>query len=202
MLQGMTAHYLVNSTYNLKKDDTALVHAAAGGVGGLLVQLAKQRGARVFGTASTKKLDIVREDGADAAIDYTNEDFEEEVMKLTNNEGVNVVYDSVGKTTFDKSLKCVSLRGLLALFGQSSGTVPTFDLARLAAKGTYITRPSLAHYTATREELLWRATEILDLIGSGKLKLRIDSEFPLRDTIKAHQLLESRKTIGKVLLIP
>lgn len=202
MLQGMTAHYLVASTFPLKAGDTALVHAAAGGVGGLLVQMAKQRGARVFGTASTKKLDIVREDGADATIDYTKTDFEAEVMKLTSGAGVNVVYDSVGKTTFDKSLNCVALRGLLALFGQSSGPVPPFDPSRLAAKGAYLTRPSLAHYTITREELLWRAKELFDSIASGALKIRIDSEFPLRDARKAHEALESRKTIGKVLLIP
>ena len=202
MLQGMTAHYLINSTFNLQKGQTALVHAAAGGVGGLLVQMAKQKGARVFGTASTKKLDIVRGDGADAAIDYTSQDFESEVMKLTNNTGVNVVYDSVGRTTFDKSLNCVTLRGTLALFGQSSGPVPSFDPARLAAKGTFLTRPSLGHYTTTRDELMWRARDIFELIAAGKLKVRIDSEIPLRDAKKAHELLESRKTIGKVLLIP
>jgi len=166
------------------------------------VQMAKQKGARVFGTASTKKLDIVHGDGADAAIDYTSQDFESEVMKLTNNTGVNVVYDSVGRTTFDKSLNCVTLRGTLALFGQSSGPVPSFDPARLAAKGTFLTRPSLGHYTTTRDELMWRARDIFELIAAGKLKVRIDSEIPLRDAKKAHELLESRKTIGKVLLIP
>ena len=202
MLQGMTAHYLVTSTFNLQKGNTALVHAAAGGVGGLLVQMAKQRGARVFGTASTKKLDTVRAGGADAAIDYTTTDFEAEVMKLTNGAGVNVVYDSVGKTTFDKSLNCVTLRGLVALFGQSSGPVPPVDPSRLAVKGAYITRPSLAHYTVTREELMWRARELFEAIASGALKIRIDSEIPLRDAKKAHELLESRKTVGKVLLIP
>lgn len=202
MLQGMTAHYLLNSTFNLQKGQTALVHAAAGGVGGLLVQMAKQRGARVFGTASTKKLDIVRKDGADAVIDYTNQDFEAEVMKLTNGAGVNVVYDSVGKTTFDKSLNCVTLRGTLALFGQSSGPVPPFDPSRLAAKGIFLTRPSLGHYTTTRDELMWRAKDVFDLIAARKLDIRIDSEIPLRDAKKAHELLESRKTIGKVLLIP
>jgi NADPH2:quinone reductase len=202
MLQGMTAHYLVTSTYPLREGNTALVHAAAGGVGGLLVQMAKQRGARVFGTASTKKLDIVRGVGADAAIDYTSTDFEAEVMRLTSGAGVNVVYDSVGETTFDKSLNCVTLRGLLALFGQSSGPVPPFDPARLAAKGAFLTRPSLAHYTGTREELLWRARELFELIQSGALRVRIDREVPLRDAAKAHQLLESRQTIGKVLLVP
>ncbi len=202
MLQGMTAHYLVASTHPLQAGNTALVHAAAGGVGGLLVQLAKQRGARVFGTASTKKLDIVRQDGADVVIDYTKEDFEAVVMKETNGTGVNVVYDSVGKTTFDKSLNCLMLRGLLALFGQSSGPVPPFDPARLAAKGTYLTRPSLAHYTATRGELLWRATDLFRAIESGSLKVRIDREVPLRNAADAHRALESRSTIGKVLLIP
>lgn len=202
MLQGMTAHYLSTSTYALKPGDSCIVHAAAGGVGGLLVQMAKQRGARVFATASTSKLKIAREDGADTVIDYTKEDFEAVVMKATNNQGVNVVYDSVGKTTFDKSLACVGLRGLLALFGQSSGSVPPFDPGRLAVKGAYLTRPSLSHYTVTRDELLWRATELFQAVESGKLKIRIDREVPLRDAADAHRALESRATIGKVLLIP
>jgi NADPH2:quinone reductase len=202
MLQGMTAHYLLNSTYDLKSGQTCLVHAAAGGVGGLLVQLAKQRGAKVFGTASAKKLDIVRKDGADVVIDYTKDDFEAIVMKETNGAGVNVVYDSVGKTTFDKSLNCVALRGLLALFGQSSVPVPPFEPQRLAAKGTYLTRPSLAHYTTTRDELLWRAGDLFRLIESKALNVRIDREVPLRDAAEAHRALESRSTIGKVLLIP
>ena len=202
MLQGLTAHYLVTSTFQLREGHTALVHAAAGGVGGLLVQMAKRRGARVFGTASTQKLAIVRGDGADVAIDYTNTDFEAEVMKLTKGAGVNVVYDSVGKTTFDKSLNCVAVRGLVALFGQSSGPVPPVDPARLAVKGSFLTRPSLGHYTVTRDELQWRAHELFDGIQSRELKVRIDSEFPLRDAAKAHEALESRKTIGKVLLIP
>ena len=202
MLQGMTAHYLVNSTFDLRKGHTALVHAAAGGAGGLIVQMAKQRGARVFGTASTKKLDIVRGYGADAAIDYTTSDFEAEVMKLTNNAGVNVVYDSVGRTTFDRSLNCVTLRGLVALFGQSSGTVPAVEPSRLAVKGAYLTRPSLAHYISTRDELLWRSSELFESISTGKLKVTIDSEIPLRDAKKAHERIESRNSIGKVLLIP
>jgi len=202
MLQGMTAHYLVNSTFDLQKGHTALVHAAAGGAGGLIVQMAKQRGARVFGTASTKKLEIVRGYGADEAIDYTTTDFEAEVMKLTNNAGVNVVYDSVGKTTFDKSLNSVAVRGLVALFGQSSGPVPPVDPSRLAVKGAYLTRPSLGHYISTRDELLWRSRELFESIVSGKLKVTIDSEIPLRDAKKAHELLESRKSVGKVLLIP
>src|ERR1051326_8754473 len=157
MLQGMTAHYLATSTFALKEGHTALVHAAAGGVGGILVQMAKRAGARVLGTASTSKLGIVREDGADAVIDYTTNDFQAEVMRLTDNRGVDVVYDSVGKTTFDKSLDSLALRGMLVLFGQSSGSVPPFDPARLAKKGAFLTRPSLAHYTAQRDELLWRA---------------------------------------------
>jgi NADPH2:quinone reductase len=202
MLQGMTAHYLAVSTYPLKAGDTCLVHAAAGGVGGLLVQIAKRRGARVFGTASAAKLDIVRGDGADAAIDYTTADFESEVMTLTDGKGVNVVYDSVGKTTFDKSLECVTSRGVLALFGQSSGPVPPVDPARLAKRGIYLTRPSLGHYAATRDELLWRARELFELVASGALKVRIDSEFPLRDARAAHERLESRQSIGKVLLLP
>jgi len=202
MLQGMTAHYLAMSTYPLKPGDTCIVHAAAGGVGGLLVQMAKQRGARVFGTASTAKLHIVREDGADTVIDYTKEDFEAVVMKATNNQGVNVVYDSVARTTFDKSLNCVGLRGVLALFGQSSGPVPPVDPARLAAKGIYLTRPSLGHYTTTREELLWRAGDLFHAVESGSLKIRIDREVALRDAAEAHRALESRSTIGKVLLIP
>ncbi|HEX9639892.1 MAG TPA: quinone oxidoreductase, partial [Candidatus Krumholzibacteria bacterium] len=203
MLQGMTAHYLALSTYPLKKGDTALVHAAAGGVGGLLVQIAKLRGARVFGTVSTdEKAKIARDAGADETILYTKKDFEEEVIRLTGGNGVNVVYDSVGKTTFDKSLNSVTRRGLLALFGQSSGPVPPLDLTRLAKKGTYVTRPSLAHYTADREELLGRARDVFDWIRSGKLRLRIDRELPLARADEAHRLLESRQTTGKILLIP
>jgi len=203
MLQGMTAHYLAISTYPLKGGDTCLIHAAAGGVGGLLVQIAKMRGARVLGTVSTEeKAKIARGDGADHVIRYTKSDFEAETLRLTDNKGVNVVYDSVGKTTFDKSVNCVAVRGLLALFGQSSGPVPPFDPSRLAKKGIYLTRPSLAHYTAEREELLWRARDVLNWIAEGKLRLRIDREVPLRDAAEAHRLLESRKTIGKLLLKP
>ena len=203
MLQGMTAHYLALSTYPLKPGDSCVVHAAAGGVGGLLVQIAKMCGARVFGTVSTEeKARIAREDGADDVIRYTEQDFESEVLRLTGNKGVNVVYDSVGKTTFDKSLNSVKQRGLLALFGQSSGPVPPFDPARLAKNGVYLTRPSLAHYTAERDELLWRAGDVLSWIRDGKLKLRIDREIPLRNAGEAHRLLESRQTKGKLLLIP
>ncbi|PYQ32934.1 MAG: NADPH:quinone reductase [Acidobacteria bacterium] len=203
MVQGMTAHYLTMSTYPLKKSDTALIHAAAGGIGGLLVQVAKMRGARVFGTVSTEeKAKIAREAGADEVINYKERDFETEVMRLTGGKGVNVVYDSVGKTTFDKSLNCVTRRGLLALFGQSSGPVPPFDPARLAKNGIYLTRPSLGHYAADREELLWRASEIFTWIREGRLKLRIDRDLPLRDASKAHRLLEGRETKGKLILLP
>ncbi len=203
MLQGMTAHYLAVSTFALKAGCTCLIHAAAGGVGGLLVQIAKMRGAKVFGTVSTQEKErIARDDGADEVIRYTEQDFEAEVMRLTDGKGVNVVYDSVGVTTFDKSLNCVTRRGTLALFGQSSGSVPPFDPARLAKNGVYLTRPSLGHYIADRDELLWRAGEVLGWIRDGRVRVRIDREFPLRDTAAAHRLLESRKTIGKLLLIP
>jgi len=203
MLQGMTAHYLAVSTYPLSGSDTALVHAAAGGAGGLLVQVAKIRGARVFGTVSTEeKARIAREAGADEVINYKESDFEAETLRLTGGAGVSVVYDSVGKTTFEKSVNCVRRRGLLALFGQSSGPVTTFDPSRLAKNGIYLTRPSLAHYTADREELLWRAREVLGWIAEGRLRLRIDRILPLRDAAKAHQLLESRETKGKLLLQP
>ena len=203
MLQGMTAHYLAVSTYPLKSGERALVHAAAGGAGGLLVQIAKNRGAHVIGTVgSEEKARIAREAGADDVINYTTHDFEQEVMRITNSAGVNVVYDSVGKNTFDKSINCVTRRGVLALFGQSSGPVPPFDPARLAKNGIYLTRPSLTHYVATRDELLWRARDVFDWIGSGKLRLRIDREIPLKDVAVAHKMLEGRKTTGKVLLIP
>jgi len=204
MLQGMTAHYLVTSTYKLKRGDAALVHAAAGGVGLLLIQMAKQIGARVFGTVSTEeKAKLAREAGADEVIIYTEQDFQEEIKRATEGKGVEVVYDSVGKTTFMKSLESLAPRGLLALFGQSSGVVPPFDAALLAQKGSlFLTRPSLAHYTATREELLWRAGEVFKWIGAGQLKLRIGKRFPLAEASEAHRQLEGRATTGKVLLIP
>jgi NADPH2:quinone reductase len=204
MLQGMTAHYLVTSTYTLKSGDTALVHAAAGGVGLLLIQMAKRIGARVFGTVSTEeKARLAREAGADEVIIYTTQDFQEEVKHATEGKGVQVVYDSVGKTTFIKSLDSLAPRGLLALFGQSSGPVPPFDAALLAQKGSlFLTRPSLAHYTATREELLWRAGEVFKWIAAGQLKLRIGKRFPLAEAAEAHRQLEGRATTGKVLLIP
>jgi NADPH2:quinone reductase len=202
MLQGMTAHYLLNSVYAVKPGDAVLVHAAAGGVGGLLVQMAKEKGARVFGTTSTSKLHLARELGADAVIDYTAQDFEAETMRLTNGTGVNVVYDGVGKTTFDKSLDSLAVRGYLALYGQSSGTVPPLDPYRLAKKGNFLTRPSLAHYTQTREELLGRARAVFAAVEQGRLRVRIDRELALRDAAEAHRLLEARQTTGKLLLIP
>jgi NADPH2:quinone reductase len=202
-LQGMTAHYLATSTYPLKPGDTALIHAAAGGVGQLLVQVAKMRGARVFGTVSTKeKAVLAREAGADEVILYTEQDFEAEVMRLTGGKGVNVVYDSVAKTTFDKSLNCLGLRGTLALFGQSSGPVPPVDLLRLAKNALFLTRPGLGQYTATREDLLRRAADVFGWVQSGKLKVRVSRTLPLQDAAEAHRLLEGRKTTGKVLLIP
>jgi NADPH2:quinone reductase len=202
MLQGMTAHYLSTSVHRIESGEAVLVHAAAGGVGALLVQMAKMRGARVFGTASTKHLHIAREAGCDVVIDYTKDDFESIVMAETGGKGCAAVYDSVAKTTFDKSLECCGLRATLALFGQSSGTVPPFEPGRLAKNGVFLTRPSLGHYTNTREELLWRAGDVFEWIGSGKLKLRIDREVPLRDAAEAHRALEARETTGKVLLIP
>jgi NADPH2:quinone reductase len=204
MLQGMTAHYLVTSTYQLKPGDGALVHAAAGGVGLLLIQMAKRIGARVFGTVSTdEKAKLAREAGADHVILYTKEDFEAEVKRLTNDRGLQVVYDSVGKDTFLKSLRVLAPRGMLALFGQSSGPVPPFDPALLAQGGSlFLTRPSLFHYTLTREELMWRAGDVFNWIRGGELKMRIHGTFPLRDAAEAHRQLEGRKTTGKVLLAP
>jgi NADPH2:quinone reductase len=203
MLQGMTAHYLTHSTYPLKPGDTALIHAAAGGMGLLLIQLAKMRGARAIGTVSTKeKAALARETGADTVILYTEQDFEAEVMRLTGGKGVNVVYDSVGKTTFDKSLNCLRPRGVLALFGQSSGPVPPVDPARLAKNAVFLTRPGLQQYTLTRTELLQRAGDVFNWVQSGTLKVRISETLPLKEASKAHHLLEGRKTTGKVLLIP
>ncbi|MBI3650854.1 MAG: quinone oxidoreductase [Acidobacteria bacterium] len=204
MLQGMTAHYLVTSTYALKRGDSTLVHAAAGGVGLLLIQMAKQIGARVIGTVSTQaKAELAKDAGADEIILYTEQDFEAEVKRITDGKGVQVVYDSVGKTTFLKSLKCLAPRGMLALFGQSSGTVEPVNPALLAQQGSvFLTRPSLAHYSATRAELEWRAGEVLSWVASGELQLRIEKTFPLAEAAEAHRQLEGRKTTGKVLLIP
>ena len=204
MLQGMTAHYLTRSTYPLKAGDTALVHAAAGGVGLLLVQMAKALGARVIGTVSTEeKAKLAREAGADDVILYTKQDFEAETKRLTGGKGVNVVYDGVGKTTFDQDLNVLRPRGYLALFGASSGPVPPFDLNRLSQKGSlFITRPTLVHHIADHEELQQRASDILSMIAAGKLKLRIEHLYPLKDAQQAHRDLEARKTTGKLLLVP
>lgn len=204
MLQGMTAHYLVNSTYPLKKGETALIHAAAGGVGLLLVQMSKNIGARVIATVSTEeKAKLAREAGADEIIFYTKQDFEVETKRLTDGKGVHVIYDGVGKTTFDQDLNCLRPRGYLVLFGASSGPVPLFDLGKLAAKGSlFITRPTLVHYIASHEELQQRATDVLNMIASGKLKLRIEHIYPLQEAQQSHRDLEGRKTTGKLLLIP
>ncbi len=204
MLQGMTAHYLACTTYPLKPGDTCLVHAAAGGVGLLLVQIAKMRGTRVIGTVSTEdKARLARQAGADEVILYTQQDFEVEVKRLTGGKGVQVVYDSVGKTTWDKSLASLALRGTMVLYGQSSGPVGLIDPQILNQKGSlFLTRPSLFHYTATREELLQRAGEVLGWIRDGRLRLRTEHEFPLKDAAEAHRALEGRRTTGKVLLIP
>ena len=204
MLQGMTAHYLLHSTYKLQSGQTALVHAAAGGVGLLLVQMAKKIGARVIGTAGTNdKAQLAREAGADECVIYTEVDFETETRRLTDGKGVNVVYDGVGKATFEKGLNVLLPRGYMVLFGGSSGAVPPFDLIKLSQKGSlFITRPTLAHYTLTREELEWRATDVLQMIAAGELKLRIHKTYPLDEAAQAHRDLEGRKTTGKLLLIP
>jgi len=204
MVQGMTAHYLTHSTYALKAGETCLVHAAAGGVGLLIVQMAKRLGARVIGTVSTdKKAQLARAAGADEIILYTQQDFESEIKKMTGNRGVEVVYDSVGKTTWEKSMNCLRPRGYLVLFGQASGAVPPIDPLMLSAKGSlYLTRAALAHFTLTREELLWRSHEVLHAIAQDELQLRLDRVLPLAEAAHAQQLLESRQTAGKVLLQP
>ncbi|HSE90673.1 MAG TPA: quinone oxidoreductase [Candidatus Binatia bacterium] len=204
MLQGMTAHYLTHSTYALKKGDVALIHAAAGGVGLLLIQIAKQLGATIIGTVSTEaKANLAKEAGADYLILYTQSDFLAEVKKFTDGRGVHVVYDSVGQTTFDKSLDCLRPRGYMVLFGQSSGPVSPFDPAKLATRGSlFLTRPSLAHYTLDRAELLQRANDLFTWTDSGKLKLRIEKTLPMTEAAEAHRQLEGRKTSGKVILLP
>lgn len=204
MLQGMTAHYLTHSTFPLKPGDKALVHAAAGGAGRLIVQMAKMLGATVYGTAGTdEKARIAKEAGADEVIVYTREDFAAEVKRLTGGKGVDVVYDSVGASTFLKGLELLRPRGTMALFGQSSGPVQPIDPNILNPKGSlFLTRPSLAHHLLTREELLWRAGDVLGWIGAGKLKLRIDKTYPLAGAPQAHRDLEGRNTAGKLLLIP
>jgi NADPH2:quinone reductase len=204
MLQGMTAHYLTHSTFPLKPGDKALVHAAAGGAGRLVVQMAKMLGATVYGTAGTDaKAAIAKEAGADEVIVYTREDFAVEVKRLTADKGVDVIYDSVGVSTFLKGLDLLRPRGMMVLFGQSSGPVQPFDPNILNPKGSlFVTRPSLTHYCLTREELLWRAGDVLKWIASGKLNVRIEKTYPLAAAADAHRDLESRKTAGKLLLIP
>ena len=204
LLQGMTAHYLTTTVYPLRASDTCLVHAAAGGAGLLLCQIAKLRGVRVLGTVSTpEKAALARAAGADDVILYTEQDFAVEVKRLTGGKGVQVVYDSVGKTTFDKSLNVLAPRGMMVLFGQSSGAVAPLDPQILNQKGSLVlTRPSLGHFIATRAELLARAGEVLAWVGSGKLSVRIGLELPLEQAAEAHRRLESRSTTGKVLLLP
>jgi NADPH2:quinone reductase len=204
MLQGMTAHYLAFSTFPLNSTHTCLVHAAAGGVGLLLCQIARSRGARVIGTVSTEeKAALARSAGADEVILYTQQDFEAETKRLTKGAGVNVVYDSVGRTTFAKSLDCLAPRGMLVLYGQSSGPIEPVDLQILSLKGSlYVTRPSLVHYAASRADLLERASAVLGWVADGSLKVLIGREFPLSDAAAAHAELEGRRTTGKVLLIP
>jgi NADPH2:quinone reductase len=204
MLQGLTAHYLTSSTYPLKEGDIALVHAAGGGTGQLLVRLAKLRGARVIGTVSNEeKATRASEAGADEVINYSQVEFDTEVKRLTNNIGVDVVYDSVGKDTFDKSLNCLRRRGYMVLYGASSGAVPPLDPQVLNAKGSvYLTRPFLAHYTADRDELMGRAGDLFNWLATGKLSVHIDQTFQLSDVAEAHRYLEGRKSKGKILLIP
>jgi NADPH2:quinone reductase len=204
MLQGMTAHYLLYSAYKLQSGETALIHAAAGGVGLLLVQMAKKIGGRVIATVGThEKAQLAREAGADEIIVYTETDFETETRELTEGKGVHVVYDGVGKDTFDKDLNVLRPRGYLVLFGGASGAVPPFDLIKLSQKGSlYVTRPTLAHYTATRDELEWRANDVMQMIVRGDLKLRIHKTYPLAEAEQAHRDLEGRKTTGKLLLKP
>lgn len=204
MLQGMTAHYLATSVHALQPGERCLVHAAAGGVGLLLCQIAKRRNAIVFGTTSSEaKARLAREAGADEVIDYTTHDFAAEVARLTGGERLHVVYDSVGATTYAKSFDCLAPRGMLVLFGQSSGVVPPIDPLMLSRKGSlFLTRPTLANYVATRDELVWRAGEVLGWVSDGSLSVRIDRDLPLADAAEAHRALEGRRTTGKVLLVP
>jgi NADPH2:quinone reductase len=204
MLQGMTAHYLSHSTYPIQSGDTVLVHAGAGGVGLQLTQMARRLGATVITTVSTEeKAALSRKAGATEVILYTQSDFESEVKRITDGKGVNAIYDSVGKTTFDKSLNCLKPRGYMVLFGASSGPVPAFDPLVLGSKGSlFLTRPSLAHYVLDRQELLQRASQVLQWIAEGSLHLQIDYVYPLSQAAKAHQDLEARLTTGKLLLLP
>jgi NADPH2:quinone reductase len=204
MLQGMTAHYLVNDTFPLKKGQSCLIHAAAGGVGLLFCQMASRIGARVIGTAGSEdKVQLARKAGASDVINYRQKDFLAETKRLTDGQGVHVVYDSVGKDTFDKSLQCLRLRGMVVLFGASSGPVGPFELQRLAEGGSlYITRPTLRSYIASRDELLSRAGAVLEMVRQGELDVKIEAEIPLAQAAKAHELLASRKTTGKLVLVP
>jgi NADPH2:quinone reductase len=203
LLQGMTAHYLTRSTYPIQKGDAALVHAAAGGVGLLLTQMAHHIGARVFGTVSTdEKAALARDAGADEVIIYTRSDFESELKRLTSNAGVHVVYDSVGKTTFEKGLDCLRPRGMMVSYGQSSGKAPAIEPLRLIKGSLYLTRPTLGDYVATPEELRRRASEVFDMIGHGELHVRIGRVYKLADAAQAHRDLEARKTAGKLILVP
>ncbi len=204
MMHGLTAHYLANDAHKLKAGETALVHAAAGGVGLLLVQMARAIGARVLGTASSEeKADLAREAGAEEVIVFTQQDFEAEVKRLTGGKGVDVVYDGVGKATFEKNLNVLRPRGMLVLYGMSSGPVPPVDPAKLSDKGSlYMARTTLAHFTATREELLARTSGVFAMIANGQLKLRIAKSYPLAEAPQAHRDLEGRKIAGKLLLVP
>ena len=204
MMHGLTAHYLVNDAHKLKPGETALVHAAAGGVGLLLVQMARMIGARVIGTASSQeKADLARSAGADEVIVFTEQDFDAEVKRLTGGKGVDVVYDGVGKATFEKNLNVMRLRGMLVLYGMSSGPVPPVDPAKLSEKGSlYMARTTLAHFTATREELRARSGALFEMIANGKLKLRIAKTYSLAEAAQAHRDMEARKIAGKLLLIP
>jgi len=201
LLQGMTAHYLCISTYAVQADDWVVVHAAAGGVGLLLTQMVKLRGGNVLGTTSTDdKAALARDAGADEVVDY--EQFVERAKDLTHGKGVAAVYDGVGKTTFDDSLESLRTRGVMALYGQASGAVPPVETRLLSGKGLFLTRPSLVHYTLTRDELLWRATDVLDWIRDGKLTIRIGGRYPLAEAARAHEDLQARRTTGKLLLLP
>src|SRR6266446_9397286 len=204
MLQGMTAHYLTHDTYPLKRGEWCVIHAAAGGVGLLFCQMAKRIGARTIGTVGTdEKAKLARKVGAEEAIVYTKQDFEAEARRLSGGAGVSVVYDSVGKDTFDRSLKCLRRRGMMVLFGASSGPVPPFDVQRLAAGGSlYLTRPTLGSYITTRDELLSRAGAVLDMVRKGELEVKIEAELPLAQAARAHEMLASRKTTGKIILVP
>jgi NADPH2:quinone reductase len=204
MLQGMTAHYLTHDTYPLKRGEWCLIHAAAGGVGLLFCQMAKKIGARTIGTVGTdEKARLARKAGAEEVVVYTKADFEAEARRITGGEGTSVVYDSVGKDTFDRSLKCLRRRGMMVLFGQSSGPVPPVDPQRLASGGSlYLTRPTLGSYITTRNELLSRAGAVLDMVRKGELEVRIEAELPLAQAAKAHEMLASRKTTGKIILVP